>query len=134
MSWTLEFDCSRAMNGGRWPPGPNDRLHWRVRAAQTREWRQRVYVACKNAGIPDLTRVRVSIEYVSTRGPLSDHDNLIARSKALYDGLQGSTVGHASSFLPGIIPDDSPAHLELGPVTETRGKIKLIRMTIEAVP
>lgn len=130
VKWTLILE---ARNG--FPPGPNDRLHWQRRANRTDSWRSAVYVACEEQQIPRLGRVRIEIIYHTARGPATDNDNLVAKSKPLLDGLQGAYVGPSwrRAYLPGVLPNDSAAHLEHSFVREIRDGKRFIEMVIEDV-
>ena len=133
MSWTIELPAG-GMFG--WPPSPNDRTGWRVRARQTAGWRAAVYGAVHLAEIPHQSRIEASVTWRTTRGRPNDHDNLVARCKPLYDGLVGCWFGSGAArvLLPGIIDDDDAAHLVHGPVLEERipGSAGAIILTISA--
>ena len=126
-SWRLVIQCPPS----GFPPSPNERLHWAAKAKRNAEWRQLVYIAAFEASIPRLEKARVSVTFFTSRGALSDFDNLVAKSKPICDGLTGWSGGH-STLLSGVLVDDSAVHCERGPVTEVRERgAKRIEILVE---
>lgn len=116
-------------------PSPNDRMNWRTRAANTKAWREAAFLAAKNAEIPNLARVRLSVAFQAPRMHRHDADNLIAMCKPLADGLVGMWIGKKPnrSFLPGVLPDDNRSVVEWGDVTEDSAKEARVTMRIEVL-
>ncbi len=104
-TWRLQF--------AGMPPGPNARLHWSVRAASNRRWRFEAALQVKlgREGIPPLPRIRISAIFYRRRLGVADEDNDRARLKPLLDGI----------VVAGVVPTDTRAFVEWGPVTEARG-------------
>ncbi len=102
-TWCLKF--------AGYPPGPNARLHWRHRAAITREWKEQAGVLVRLAGIPPLERIRVSAIFYRRRLGVADEDNDVARLKPALDGIVAM----------GVVPTDTRAFVEWGTVAEARG-------------
>ena len=99
--WELEFNDI--------PPGPNDRMHFMVRAKETKRWRR--WAALLAGGIPPQSRVRLSAIFRRRALGRADADNDLARLKPVADGVVAA----------GVVPDDNRAYVEWGPVTEERG-------------
>lgn len=111
-SWTLEFDGH--------PPSRNDRLHWRTAHKWAKHWKQLVMLKCRETHVARCQRVRVSLVVLRPRLGVADPDNDACRTKHLIDGLVAA----------GVVPDDTYAHVELGPVSEERGA-KGVRLIVE---
>lgn len=102
------------------PPTKNDRLHWRVRAKLTAQWREAAYLRAKAAEIPQLARVRISAVIHRRVVGRADEDNDRARLTALTDGLK----------LAGVMPDDRRKYVEYGSVTEQAWDARGLGITI----
>lgn len=102
-SWVLRFDGM--------PPGPNARLHWRLRAFAMRDWKMRTVVLVRAAEIPRLERIRISIIYYRRRLGVCDWDNDVARAKPAVDGIVAA----------GVVASDTRAFVTWGTVEEARG-------------
>lgn len=112
--WTLEFSGH--------PPSRNDHVHWRTQHRWARQWKSATLVRVREAGIPPLGRVRLSLVIVRPRLGVADPDNDACRIKHLADGLVAA----------GVIKNDTYEFVDLGPVTEERGP-KGCRLLVEAV-
>ena len=88
--YRLEFDYERP------PLTSNQRIHWRQRAALTKEVRERT--AFKAEGIPAMKACTVSLTWVVNDKRRRDADNLVPTLKAMCDGLVDA----------GVVPDDTP--------------------------
>lgn len=84
----------------------NTRMHWAKRSALTKAWRQRAFIAARNAHLPHMDQ-RVTITATAHR----DHNrgrwdatNLAPTAKAAVDGLVDA----------GVLTDDSNKYL-VGP-------------------
>lgn len=84
------------------------RGHWAKRHREVKQWRELVAgLARAHRGPgPPWPRARVRITRRSAKEP--DADNLVASMKPILDGL----------VVAGVIPDDSPKHVELEVVWE----------------
>ena len=77
------------------------RLHFRQRAAVDLEWRQTFAWLARQARIPRLDGVIVTVAQTCRRPPLPDVGASFPIAKAAIDGLVDARV----------IPDDDPTHL-----------------------
>lgn len=94
---------------------PNQRLHWAEKNRRTQSWKQRTYLFWVQAGgKPAPGKARISFtQYRGARGRPVDADNAAASMKACLDGLVG---------INGLVADDGPRFVEIGPVTVIREK------------
>lgn len=86
----IEFEYERP------PLTSNQRIHWRTRAALTKDVRS--LTASKANGIPAMTACSVSLSWIVNDKRRRDADNLVPTLKAMCDGLVDA----------GIVPDDTP--------------------------
>ena len=101
------------------PFSPNQRSHWRKKAAQVAEARGLATVAWYEAGGHRI-RKPVAVELFVERPRLLDHDNAVASCKPFIDGcLSGA-----------LLPDDSPEWVWT--LTIRQAKRKYHRLTITA--
>lgn len=104
------------------PPNvANTSWHWAVKRRAKKRYEERAYYAAREQHRPALPtgKVRVSLHF-RTWNPL-DEDNLVARAKWPIDALKGAWL-----------TDDSPAHMELGDVTqEVERSDRGVTVTIE---
>lgn len=102
------------------------RLHFRQRAAYDLEWRQAFGWMARQARIPRLDAVLVTVAQECRRPPLPDVGASFPTAKAAIDGLVDARV----------IPDDDPAHLHaLTFVAPTRGELdRFLLIVHEAHP
>lgn len=115
--WRLQFSGH--------PPGPNARLHWARRAAETHHWRVGAMVRCWQQDLPQmLARIRVSATFYRRRLGVADEDNDRARLKPILDGIVAA----------GVIPTDTRAFVQWGEVREARGAPGLELVIEEVVP
>jgi crossover junction endodeoxyribonuclease RusA len=108
------------------PDGPNARLHWGAKAKANkrfREWAEMQTLSARNErqGVT-YECIRVSATFVRRAIGTADTDNDIARLKPILDGIVDG----------GLIPNDRPAHLQLGTITQERGP-RSLRILIEPV-
>lgn len=89
-SWVLELPFTTPMS-------LNDRMHWRVKAKRTAEWREAACWLAKAAKIPPCRRVEVRLFYTPRDSGRRDPLNLVQTLKACEDGLVDA----------GVMPDDS---------------------------
>lgn len=102
--WSFELAFERAPKG----LSANDRPpHWSVKARSTTMVRTLVAAQARGAGIPQMDRCRVDVEWIVTTKHRRDTDNLAPFLKAIYDGL-GADKGISAH----IVEDDDPAHME----------------------
>ncbi len=116
----------------------SDIIRWR----SEREWQTFCMVAFRNQGLywpkTPWSKTRVSLMFVLPRGSIEDHDNVIARRKAIIDWLKvhwakydpqsrfkrqplsrppaDPTARDVFVEKPGFFIDDDPSHVELGPI------------------
>lgn len=89
-SATLTFDWARP------PLTANQRMHWRKKAAITKDVRTAARLAAHR--IPDLGRCEVTLTWFVKDRRRRDADNLISTLKPLCDGLVDA----------GVVQDDTP--------------------------
>ena len=75
-----------------WPPtglSPNARLHWSTKSKLTKEYRRVCWAATKESGVKvDWEgKIHVWVDYFEPNHRRRDFDNIIASSKAAFDGL-----------------------------------------------
>lgn len=90
---------------------PNRRLHWTARYKPAAKARLEAFEVWAAAGRPKAVR-RVTLDFEVFRGRRMDDDNLIAALKPVRDGLCGGA----------LTPDDSPAWVRQGKVTQRTGR------------
>jgi crossover junction endodeoxyribonuclease RusA len=88
------------------PPGlpllnANQRLHWAVRNRHTQDIKDHAWARAKQAKVPVLGRVAITVEYQPPDRRRRDADNLAPTGKAAIDGL----------VLAGVLPDDDSKHV-----------------------
>lgn len=72
------------------PISLNARLHWRVKAKHTSQWRK--FAAAEAARFPELGACEVTLTHLVTTSRVRDEDNLYLLLKALCDGLVDAGV------------------------------------------
>lgn len=114
-SWTLELPY-------RTPPlSLNDRDHWAVKAAKTKEVRDAVIVLARHARIPKCERIAVLLYYQPAVIRRRDAENLAGTLKPAVDGLVDV----------GVIPDDTPDYLHsatcrISTIVSRPGRLRLV--------
>lgn len=108
------------------PLTPNQRLHWAVKARETRRIREVAYVCASQAKVPPLGKSAVIATWFPSDARRRDAGSLSLTVKAAIDGL----VDY------GVWPDDDPAHVasetyRIGPVDRDNPRIEI---TIEETP
>lgn len=78
------------------PLTANQRMHWRQKAAITRDVREATALLARR--VPFLARCKVSLIWVVTDRRRRDADNLVPTLKAMCDGLVDA----------GVVEDDTP--------------------------
>lgn len=100
---------------------PNARIHFMTRARLTKQHRQAaklVAMGALNRDEPRWKRASVQLAWTFEDARKRDHDNLLARCKAYFDGLRDA----------GLIDDDSGlTHL---PMTVSKGDEAKLVMTV----
>jgi hypothetical protein len=96
--------------------------HWAVGAEQRRLWREAVYTYVRQARLPTgLTKVRIDIQLCFPTGARRDEANYHPTvAKPIVDALgpgrayrsRAARTGTVSEVGYGLIPDDTPAHLD----------------------
>ena len=108
------------------PNGPNTPQHWAPKAKANkkfRDWACIQTLSARNAqGGITFDCVRVSAVFTRRAIGTADVDNEVARLKPVIDGIVDG----------GLIPNDTPAHLQLGTITQERGP-RGLRVLIEPV-
>lgn len=106
------------------PPSLNARMHWSVRSRWTKAFQEIVFWAIREAKVPKLERIVLTIEVRQCNEP--DLDNLAASSKPIVDSLA----------LAQVIPDDHPRYLTELRLKSVHAKTKAeetVIITIEPV-
>jgi len=83
----------------------NDRMHWRKKAAITREVRSTTALLARVLHIPPCESVHVTLHYVPRDGRRRDPEGLVATQKPCIDALVDA----------GIVVDDSPEYVTWSP-------------------
>lgn len=96
MQWTLDLPYERP------PLNANQRIHWRTKAALTKQVRAASFYAAKQAGILHCDKVRVTLTWFVRTSNRRDADNVVPTLKACCDGLVDA----------GVVPDDTPDLME----------------------
>ena len=95
-TWRLEFPPRQKLLN------MNDRLHFRAKAAITRQLRGDACWLARVWKVPALRRARVDFIYEPPRRGRRDSDNWAPTVKALVDGIVDA----------GVLPDDDTKHLD----------------------
>lgn len=115
-TWQLTFDERPT------PQNAYRRLHHHQRAAYDRRWRNTFAWLARQAHLPALDMVSITVAQACHRPPLPDVGACFATAKAAIDGLVDA----------GVIPDDNPAHVKfLGFAAPERGPIDLFALIVE---
>lgn len=81
------------------PLSLNGRMHWRVKAKHTKQWR--TFAALAAARYPTLLAVDVTLTWFVTDTRRRDEDNLFGLLKVLADGVVDA----------GVVPDDTSNYM-----------------------
>lgn len=81
------------------PLSLNGRMHWRVKAKHTKQWRE--FAAVEAARYPALPACDVTLTWFVRDSRRRDEDNLYLLLKALCDGLVDA----------GVVPDDTSQYM-----------------------
>lgn len=114
-SWALSHECRPLpMNAYR-------RLHFRERALYDRSLRTTFAWLARQARVPALASVTVTVGQQCRRPPLPDVGASFPSAKAAIDGLVDA----------GVMPDDDPAHLHaLTFLAPERGPVDRLTLTV----
>lgn len=93
-TWTLTYDAKP------WSLNQERTKHWAWRRERVEEWKSAFYWLAKDARVPTLERITVSVD-VEMPGNVQDTCNAYPAVKAAIDGLVAA----------GVIPDDTPQHV-----------------------
>lgn len=93
--WELHLPLAR-------PLSMNARQHWSQRSAEVAQLRQDAAILCKEAKVPKMDRVRVTLVYEPRDNRRRDPINLMATLKPVQDGIVDA----------GVVPDDTPQFME----------------------
>lgn len=95
-TWTLDLPDQPYITA-------NSRAHWSKRSACAAGWRDATALLARQAKVPELGRVYVTLTMVAKDRRRRDADNLVSGVlKHCLDGLVDA----------GVIPDDTPEHVD----------------------
>lgn len=92
--WILVYDARP------WSLNQERTKHWSWRASRTEEWVGAFILLAKEAKVPAMTRIGVTVHF-QMNGQVQDVCNGYPAAKAAIDGIVQA----------GVIPDDTPEHL-----------------------
>ena len=107
MTWTLDLPDQEITT-------PNSRVHWSRTARCAKAWREATCWLARDAKIPTLDRIAVTLTHWPADRRKRDHDRLVLVAKWCVDGLVDA----------GVIADDDTEHLAASPtcrIEPTRG-------------
>lgn len=112
---------------------PNSRANRWARSSAQRQYRGDVFIAVYEffeGSLPRLERATISLAFKTKTAHQHDRDNLVAWFKAGLDSLCARKYEVDTSPRLGIIPDDGPEFLTWGNVTQEKGLIPGVVITL----
>ena len=114
-TWTIELPAGMPL------VSLNHREHWAARNRKARGLKDAAIALARQAKIPPLERIRVTVLFDPPDRRKRDHDNLWPVAKHLTDGL----------VIAGVVPNDTPeyvapGHVEVTGTVHPRGRLRMI--------